>query len=204
MPFCLSHEDFEPSLGPSAVSARGGQYSVEVLPYHHGSGAGSQHFLAAGDGVVAGVLGQDPFIEIGDDVKVQRPPQRAFTVGRPRDDGHAAGLRKRGGLQSQPVATQIAHPVGAAASESERLSHPAGVEPPSIVGYVDRRARTGELDLHRHVGGAGRDAVIDQIGNRADEVVPDVAQRRCKPAADGEALVSFMAETLPVLSLCWA
>nr|BBX82101.1 hypothetical protein MFLOJ_58880 [Mycobacterium florentinum] len=94
-------------------------------------------------------------------------------------------------LKSKSVSPKVARTVGAAATEAEGLKHAPRVQASTIVGNIDGGGLTSELDFDSHIGRAGGDTVVYKVGNRADEIVPNVPQRRCEPSGRWRGIGKF-------------
>ncbi|WP_232079119.1 hypothetical protein [Mycobacterium florentinum] len=77
----LLDQHLETSLSPPAGGTRSGKYAVQILPYDDGARPCAEQLFAPSDSMIAWVLGKDPIVQLGNEIQIQRSPQRTFAIG---------------------------------------------------------------------------------------------------------------------------
>jgi hypothetical protein len=107
---------------------------------------------------------------------------RALTAGH----GETAALAERGGFQTEPETAEIVPPVHALRPVPHSLVEDRRSHTSSVVSDPDPGVETIEPEVDIDILGTGGDAVIDEVGDRGGQVVPDVAKGVDETACGGE------------------
>jgi hypothetical protein len=95
-------------------------------------------------------------------------------------DVDTLGHRQAGRHQAEPVLAQVGDVVLRVAAQAKGLGQGVAVHADAVIEHVDQRdlvALVHALDLHGDLAGLGIDAVVDQVHDRGEAVVPHVPHR---------------------------
>ena len=102
--------------------------------------------------------------------------QPATGQGPSGDNGEPAALGDRCRLEAETVSSEVAQLVFAPRAEPERFVQLRLAHPVPVVGNHHVRVGSREHGLDVHLGGVGRQTVVDQVRQCSDKVVADVAK----------------------------
>ena len=103
----------------------------------------------------------------------------------PSHDREPAALRQRCCLQPKAELAEVVRLVLAHRPESKGLAKPYTCHPGSVVGHDNSGRSIIAGDLDGNTTSPGDDGVVHQVGDRGDEVVPDIPERSEKSGGRG-------------------